>query len=53
MAPPSDDVTTAYACDAGVLHLLPARVQLDARVGFGLNGSAEDFFAGVGLSWRF
>ncbi|MBK9385928.1 MAG: transporter [Planctomycetes bacterium] len=53
VAPPSDGASTAYSCDAGVLYLLSARVQLDARVGFGLNGVAEDFFAGVGVSWRF
>jgi hypothetical protein len=53
VAPPSEDVSTAYSCDCGVLFLLSARVQLDARVGFGLSGVADDFFTGVGVSWRF
>ena len=53
IAPPSDGVSTATSCDFNALFLLSARVQLDARVGFGLSGVADDFFTGVGVSWRF
>ncbi len=39
--------------DAGVTFLLTDDVQLDARVGMGLNGRAEDFFCGAGVAIRF
>ena len=35
------------------MYLLTPRIQLDARVGFGLNNEADDLFAGVGLSVLF
>jgi hypothetical protein len=36
-----------------VLFLLSRTVQLDARVGCGLNDEADDFFTGVGISFLF
>ena len=39
--------------NGGFTYLLSDDVQYDARAGFGLNGAADDFFAGTGLSVRF
>lgn len=39
--------------NGGVTLLLTDDLQLDARIGAGLNDSADDLFAGVGLSVRF
>jgi hypothetical protein len=39
--------------DTGVTHLFNNNVQFDARIGIGLNRSADDFFAGTGMSFRF
>lgn len=41
----------AWATTFGVLRLLGERVQLDARLGVGLDGDAEDLLAGVGITW--
>lgn len=43
----------AHTVDGGVLHLLSRTVQLDARVGFGLNDEADDVFTGFGISFLF
>jgi hypothetical protein len=52
LAPPNEGVSTACSCDLGALFLLSARVPLDARVGIGRNGVADDLFTGVGTSRR-
>jgi hypothetical protein len=39
--------------DGGVLYHPTPNTQLDLRAGFGLNGSAEEFFTGAGFSVRF
>lgn len=39
--------------DSGMTYLLNNNLQLDVRLGVGLNPSADDFFAGTGLSVRF
>lgn len=39
--------------DSGVTHLFNNNVQFDARIGVGLNPSADDLFAGTGMSFRF
>jgi hypothetical protein len=44
---------TAHYADAGVTYLLSERVQLDARVGFGLNQEADNMFTGFGVSFLF
>ena len=41
-----------YFFDAGVTHALGPNLQLDFRVGTGLNDEAEDLFAGAGVIWR-
>ena len=44
---------TEYYADAGLTVLATDDVQLDGFVGTGLNGPADDFFAGVGMVVRF
>jgi hypothetical protein len=39
--------------DAGITYLLGEDLQLDARVGTGLNGNDNEWFWGVGVVWRF
>lgn len=53
LAPLAPDVQPANYVDAGVLYLLNDRVQLDARIGAGLGGDADNFFAGAGISVLF
>lgn len=48
-APGSD---AAHSLNAGVTYLITDNFQLDVRAGFGLNEEADDFFTGVGFSWR-
>jgi len=48
-----DDNDAAHSLDFGVTYLLNRRIQLDARVGFGLNNAADNAFAGVGISFLF
>jgi len=40
-------------CDAGVLWRPRKNLQLDWRAGWGLNATADDFFTGVGASFRY
>lgn len=53
VTPNSDGGDAAHYADFGAVYLLTPRVQLDARVGFGLNNEADNFFAGVGVSFLF
>ena len=39
--------------DGGVTYLWNYNLQFDVRAGFGLNGAADDFFTGTGVSMRF
>jgi hypothetical protein len=39
--------------NTGVTYLINNNTQLDFRVGAGLNGRADDFFTGAGVSFRF
>jgi len=50
---PAEQEPTQHFVNGGVTFLVTENLQLDARVGAGLNESADDFFAGAGLSWRF
>lgn len=43
----------SHSLDFGTSYLLTPRVQLDARVGFGLNKRADNVFTGAGLSILF
>jgi len=51
----SDDpeIGPRHTFNTGILYLLTNNLQLDWRVGAGLNRHADDFFTGVGLSFRF
>lgn len=53
LAPSAPGEPTAHYIDFGGAWLVTDRVQLDARVGFGLNRSADNVFVGVGLSVLF
>jgi hypothetical protein len=50
---PEDDggPSTSYL-DAGITRLLSNDLQLDFRVGVGLDDDADDLFVGVGVAWR-
>jgi len=43
----------AHFINGGFTYLITNNLQIDWRAGFGVNEEAEDFFTGVGLSWRF
>lgn len=49
----ADGGDAAHYADIGAVYLLKNRVQLDARVGFGLNKDADNVYAGVGISFLF
>lgn len=51
--PNANDTDCAHFIDGGFTYLITDNLQLDAFVGFGLNEEADDFFTGVGFSWRF
>jgi len=44
---------SGHFLQTGVLYLLTYHIQLDARVGAGLNHGTDDVLTGAGLSWRF
>jgi hypothetical protein len=44
---------TQHYGNGGLTWLFNDDLQADVRAGFGLNEAADDFFAGVGLSWRY
>lgn len=46
-------VTPEYFYNGGFTYLLTPNLQFDVRAGVGLNGPADDFFAGSGLSFRY
>jgi hypothetical protein len=47
------DVFTQHVADGGLMYMIDERFQFDAKIGFGLNDAADDFFTGVGFSCRF
>lgn len=51
--PASKGTGPSHSIDFGTTYLLSPRVQLDARVGLGLNNKADNVFAGAGLSFLF
>jgi hypothetical protein len=51
--PNSKGTDAAHYIDVGAAYLLTPRIQLDGRVGFGLNEEANNFFTGVGISFLF
>lgn len=53
VGPNAKGADAAHSFDFGGAYLLTNRIQLDARVGFGLNQEADNLFAGVGVSFLF
>jgi hypothetical protein len=53
VGPNSKGTDAAHYVDVGGAYLLNSRVQLDARVGVGLNEESDNVFAGIGLSVLF
>lgn len=51
--PNAEDNDDAHFVNGGVTYLINNDVQLDARIGAGLNDEADDFLAGVGFAIRF
>jgi Putative MetA-pathway of phenol degradation len=50
--PVDQGADTTHFVNTGLTYLITNNFQLDARVGVGLNGRAEDVFVGFGFSWR-
>ncbi len=50
--PNTENTDAAHSINGGVTYLFNENFQFDARVGAGLNEEADDFFAGVGFSFR-
>ena len=48
-----DSAGPEHYFNTGLTHLLDNNTQLDFRVGLGLNGRADDWFTGAGVSFRF
>jgi hypothetical protein len=48
----AEDDTPEHYASGGVTYRVTTNLQLDARVGAGLNPDADDFFAGAGLAFR-
>lgn len=44
---------SGHFLQTGILYLLTYNIQLDGRVGVGLNRGTDDVFTGAGISWRF
>jgi hypothetical protein len=53
IGPRSKGTDAAHSVDFGGAYLLNNRVQIDARMGFGLNQEADNVFVGVGISFLF
>lgn len=50
---PNEDTTdAAHTLNGGFTFLINKDLQIDALVGMGLNEEADDFFTGIGVSWR-
>ncbi len=51
--PNTEDSDCAHYVNGGLTYLINNNFQIDWRIGAGLNEEADDFFTGVGFSWRF
>lgn len=51
--PTSGDGADTHYVNAGFTFLVTDDFQIDVRAGTGLNEDSDDFFTGVGFSWRF
>ena len=50
--PNADGSDCAHSVNGGLTYLISDNLQVDLRVGAGLNEEADDFFAGAGFAWR-
>jgi hypothetical protein len=50
--PNAEDSDAAHSLNVGLTYLINNNFQIDWRIGGGLNEEADDFFTGVGFSWR-
>jgi hypothetical protein len=50
---PANNVESTQSVGFGVVQRLSNTVAVDARVGFGLDDRADDFFTGIGISFLF
>jgi hypothetical protein len=53
VGPREKGTDAAHSVDFGGSYLLDPRVQLDARIGAGINNAADNFFVGAGISVLF
>ncbi len=53
VGPHTKGTDAAHSMDFGGAFLLNNRIQLDARIGVGLNREADNFFTGAGISFLF
>lgn len=53
VGPAAKGTDAAHSIDVGATYLLNRRTQLDARMGFGLNRTADNAYVGVGVSVLF
>jgi hypothetical protein len=53
LGPNAKGTDAAHYTDLGAVYLLTDTIQLDARVGFGLNDEADNLFTGLGISFLF
>jgi len=51
--PNAEHADCAHSLDGGLTYLINDNLQVDWRVGLGINEEADDFFTGVGFAWRF
>lgn len=51
--PNARHVDCANSLNGGLTLLIHDNLQVDWRIGGGLNEEADDFFTGIGLAWRF
>ena len=53
VGPRTKGTDATHSIDFGGAYLLNNRIRLDARLGFGINNQADNFFFGTGISFLF
>jgi len=53
LVPESNDGPNASFIDGGLTYLVNDDLQFDIHAGFGINRTDPNYFAGVGVSWRY
>jgi hypothetical protein len=49
----ADDAPREHYMDGGFAYQVNNNLQFDVRVGFGVSDSADDYFAGLGIIYRY